>query len=623
MGLPNYAEDHLHRKDLVNDFIGDYDISNRSDCDDPLVIPVAVHFQGVGVDMACATEMALDQVEILNNDFAGTNADISTWEDLNPAIWPGITNGESCICFCLATLNHPAGFGLDDGDYAVTLDETAGDSDGSWSGYLNFFVRDIGGGVLGYSPLGGLGNGDGVTCGPDYFGSVSCGGNAVNPPYHLGRTITHEVGHYLFLEHPWGAGGCASTDDVVDTPVTDGPTFGCPGAELINCVDPVLWPSYMDYCDDLCLFMFSQDQVERMESYVQTSLTNVLDNSVTVCQESICLDFDVDVNFDHESCSGNDVSIVLVAEGGAGPYNFSINDGGSFVGDGMFDSLSESDYSIIVTDANACEFTDEVSLLQEEPTLELLDKTNEYCSDNAGSITVLVNEPSVFEYSLNGADWQADPTFIHLSGGVYMVQVQNDAGCSGEIEVIIENESDLEVQVQEYQPVNCSWFDNGSLTLNVQGGTAPILYVLDGFQISDNGMYSELSAGEHSIFVSDADGCETTSLVDIPRSYETMSEDCPCKVYIPNAITADGDGNNELLDVVPSCPITEFHIQIFNRWGNLVFESFEVEERWNGGINGYYVEDEIYIYRLTYLWGEDDNTGIEVQTESGHVIVFR
>ena len=126
--------------------------SGAVDCATPLIIPVAVHFQNTGIPEACAIDMALDQIQILNNDFAATNADISEWYTQQPAIWPNINNAESCIQFCLATSDHPAG-SASLSDYAVTIDQTTGDFNAAWSGYMNIWVRDIG--PLGYSPLGG------------------------------------------------------------------------------------------------------------------------------------------------------------------------------------------------------------------------------------------------------------------------------------------------------------------------------------------------------------------------------------------------------------------------------------------------------------------------------------
>ncbi len=280
MGLAGYAQAFQAKVNAVNQASE----NGAMDCATPLIIPVAVHFQNTGIPEACAIDMALDQIQILNDDFAATNADISEWYSQQPAIWPDINNAESCIQFCLATSDHPSGFGLAEGDYAVTIDQTTGDFNSAWSGYMNIWVRDIG--PLGYSPLGGSGNGDGVTCHPAAFSSISCGGNSLYGAYNLGRTITHEVGHYLLLNHPWANGGCSSNDNVADTPVTSEPIFGCPsGQSIVNCTDPVLWPSYMDYCNDACLFMFSAGQVTRMENYVTSSLQNLLNNSVTACQD--------------------------------------------------------------------------------------------------------------------------------------------------------------------------------------------------------------------------------------------------------------------------------------------------------------------------------------------------
>lgn len=307
MGLAGYPELFQSKVNLVNQAAE----TGAMDCASPLIIPVAVHFQNTGIPEACAIDMALDQIEILNQDFAAINPDISDWYAQQPTIWPNINNAESCIQFCLATLDHPAGYGLVDGDYAVTINQTTGDFNSAWSGYLNFWVRNIG--PLGYSPLGGNGNGDGVTCHPQAFGSLSCGGNSLYGAYNLGRTITHEVGHYLLLNHPWGNGGCSSTDNVADTPVTDEPIFGCPsGQSIVNCTEPVLWPSYMDYCNDACLFMFSAGQVTRMENYVNSSLQILLNNATTVCgdpcadgcgcTDSTACNYDPNVATDDGSC---------------------------------------------------------------------------------------------------------------------------------------------------------------------------------------------------------------------------------------------------------------------------------------------------------------------------------
>ena len=631
LGIPQAWESHELRMNAMRDVLQEQ--GDRSDCDNVLLIPVAAHFQNTGIPLDCAIDMALSQVDAMNADFAATNADISEWVDQQPGLWPSISNGESCIQFCLATLNHPAGFGLAEGDYAVTLDQTTGDFDGAWSGYLNFFVRTIGGGTLGYSPLGGQGNGDGVTVDPEYFGTVSCGGNTVSAPYHLGRTMTHEVGHYMSLDHPWGGGGCASTDGIADTPVTDNPQFGCPsGQSIVNCTEPILWPTYMEYCDDACLFMFTAGQVAQMDAYATANLQGMLTNSATACQEAACLGFDVNVAVSHETCTGDNGSVVATPLGGTGPYSFALQGGGG-AGDGSWTGLDAGDYTVTVEDANECPFLLDVTLVREDANLELVGAADEYCSDASGRIEVVDYEPSVLEYSLDGATWQPTGVFEGLSGGDYVVEVRNDNGCTGSVTVALENVSDLVVQVSSVG-VSCDWVDNGQIVVKAYGAAPPVTYLLnDGqdFSVSESSTetFTMLPTGFYEVQVLDAEGCASEREVEVGLDYSLAADNCPCMVYVPNAFTPDRDGRNEAFGFEANCPLTAVHLEVFDRWGRLVFETRDADKKWNGtgmgqvGEGEYYVPTDVYMYRLAYRWGVDGNQGIEPQLETGTVTVIR
>lgn len=253
----------------------------KANCAEKIIIPVAVHFQRIKrPDAACLIAQAEDQIRILNEDYAGTNADISLWSGDAASLFPGISNGEACIEFCLATRNHPSGYGLSEGGVAVTINETRGDSDANWAGYLNIYVRSIQ--YLGYSPLGGDGDGDGVVVDNNNFGSISCSGTELRADYDLGRTLTHELGHYLLLDHIWG-GGCSSDDGVADTPDSNGPYYGCPANGVSSCGSTDMHMNYMDYVDDRCMYMFSAGQVVRMENYVSSTLAVFAAKAESVC----------------------------------------------------------------------------------------------------------------------------------------------------------------------------------------------------------------------------------------------------------------------------------------------------------------------------------------------------
>ena len=260
-------------------------LGQRMACAEPVVLPVAVHFQGVSnPDIACLRQLAQSQIAVLNADYTGTNSDISNWTNSASSYFPGLNNGETCVRFCLATKNHPNGYGLSEGDPAVTVNATTGDSDANWSGYINIFVQPNTG-VLGYSPLGGFGNGDGVVIDASAFGTgTGCGSISPQSPYDLGRTLTHELGHYLLLDHIWGS-GCGQDDGVADTPDAEQEYYACPNLGASSCGSTDMHMNYMDYTNDACMYVFSAGQSSRMENYFNANLQNVISNAASVCGE--------------------------------------------------------------------------------------------------------------------------------------------------------------------------------------------------------------------------------------------------------------------------------------------------------------------------------------------------
>jgi PKD repeat protein len=146
--------------------------------------------------------------------------------------------------------------------------------------YLNMIVVPIGVGVLGYAVLpnvpgnstytGGntVNNKDGVVCTSTSVGNSGAAGGV----YNKGRTMTHEVGHWLGLYHTFGNNSCAN-DFCADTPPSLNSTFGCPAFPTLNSCSPsspgVQTPNFMDYTDDSCMYLFTHDQALRMHTALQ------------------------------------------------------------------------------------------------------------------------------------------------------------------------------------------------------------------------------------------------------------------------------------------------------------------------------------------------------------------
>ena len=126
----------------------------------------------------------------------------------------------------------------------------------------------LAGGLLGYAQFpGGPAATDGVVIRQSAFGTV---GTAA-APFNLGRTATHEVGHWLNLNHIWGddGTGCTGTDNVADTPNQAGWNTGVPSFPRVSCSNGPngdMFMNYMDYVDDRAMVMFSAGQVARMQA---------------------------------------------------------------------------------------------------------------------------------------------------------------------------------------------------------------------------------------------------------------------------------------------------------------------------------------------------------------------
>jgi len=236
-------------------------------------IPVVVHVVYRTGSENISTAQIKSQLAVLNRDYRATNSDKSK----TPTVWRGLVT-DARIAFVLAT-KDPHGkkttgitrtkttrtsFGTGD---TVKAASTGGADPWPAGKYLNIWVCTLSGGLLGYAQFpGGPTKTDGVVILNTAFGTSG----TAKKPFNLGRTTTHEVGHWLNLRHIWGdTEDCSGTDFVADTPNAEGPNYGKPTFPHVTCSNGPngdMFMNYMDYVDDDSMFMFTTQQVSRMHA---------------------------------------------------------------------------------------------------------------------------------------------------------------------------------------------------------------------------------------------------------------------------------------------------------------------------------------------------------------------
>ena len=226
-------------------------------------IPVVVNvLYRTSAENISATQIQ-SQIDVLNKDFNALNSDYNQV----PTLFAGVKANVGISFVLDQVIRKPttkSSWGTRD---AIKKSKQGGLDPTSPTTKLNLWVGTIGGGILGYAQFpGGSSSTDGVVIDPLYFGVTS--NSSSSYPYNLGRTATHEVGHWLNLRHIWGDATCGN-DLVADTPSHNTANYGVPTyPHYSTCTGtPVeMTMNYMDYTDDRGMYMFSLGQKARMDA---------------------------------------------------------------------------------------------------------------------------------------------------------------------------------------------------------------------------------------------------------------------------------------------------------------------------------------------------------------------
>lgn len=253
-------------------------------------------------------------------------------------------------------------------------------------------------------------------------------------------------------------------------------------------------------------------------------------------------------------------------------------------------------YELLVTDIDGCTNTESFTVGKEDSVLISIQTIDEYCNQRNGEITVsLINGVAPYNW-----DWAHSATLNNssasgLSAGPYSFTVTDAAGCVSNGSAIITNIRDLfsgGIYTRPSEP-----FVNIDFALGV---TLPPTWDISQIVLSDGTIrtneteiilnYPEYGYYNSTFYLISENGClDTLKYTIFIKDFMT--------IYIPNAFTPNRDVRNNVWYVYGTL-VKEIQILVFNRWGEKIFESNDIEQGWDGTFKGKICQEDLYIYKV-------------------------
>ncbi|MCB9198099.1 MAG: gliding motility-associated C-terminal domain-containing protein [Flavobacteriales bacterium] len=303
-----------------------------------------------------------------------------------------------------------------------------------------------------------------------------------------------------------------------------------------------------------------------------------------------------------ESCFGaNDGSLTVTASG-TSPLTYTFNNG-TPQSSNIITSITGS-VDIMVEDGNGC-ITAANETIQTASQLVLSSTAlDASCGRDNGIATVNVTGGSGnYTYTWDNSS-STNNVIFQLSEGTYQAIVTDDHGCQDSVTITIGTSTPMVVNV-DVTHETCPGENDGVISTTVTGGASPYTYAWSNGESTS--IVTNLTAGQYTVSVSDANDCVVSLIIPI----ETENGNC---IEIPTAISPNSDGANDVWIISGLEDYPEAKVEIFNRWGSLLFSSNDYQNDWDGTFNGENVSAGVYYYVITI----DEDT-----TYTGSITVIR
>jgi gliding motility-associated-like protein len=221
-------------------------------------------------------------------------------------------------------------------------------------------------------------------------------------------------------------------------------------------------------------------------------------------------------------CGINGSITVTAASGGTAPYLYSL-DGATYQANNSFTGLTPGLHIIRVKDAN--DLISSVAIILTDNCVNVTTtNNNSSCGNSNGSIqAVASNGVAPYQYSIDAVNFNTTGNFTGLAAGNYTITVKDAINNIGTANVTIGNSNGPAVGTIVTLPADCT-NQNGFINVSAMGGTAPLLYSIDGITYSPNPSFTGLAAGTYTVRVKDANGCISSSTATVALNNNIVAD---------------------------------------------------------------------------------------------------
>jgi len=291
------------------------------------------------------------------------------------------------------------------------------------------------------------------------------------------------------------------------------------------------------------------------------------------------------------TCGENNGSATASASGGAGSpyvYNWSnLSSGATAI------NLLPGTYTVTVVDATNCTVSTTATISSTGPSVSVLSTINNCPGKTTDGALTAGGTGGTGALLYNWSNGTLDPTITGLDVGVYTVTVTDGAGCTATTSASVITLPEPVISVGPGQTIT----KGQTVELLASSGAASYLWS-PSLTLNDPTIYNPIAAPtqttNYTVTITDGNSCTAEDSVLI-----TVINCDVSAIFMPTAFSPNGDGQNDLLYVRGTTCMPQMHLMIFDRWGELVFETINPATGWDGSFKGKMMNTAVFTYSLT------------------------